>query len=87
MYDAKGRGDSGGMSMALTPNEKENKVDIENDARPKVGSAMRVGSIYARTMQEQDWWQTTIIKEILEESENYVKFKTLSGSIYEWKIV
>jgi hypothetical protein len=46
---------------------------------------MRVGSGYARTMQHQDWWQTTLIKEILEESENYVKFKTHSGSIYEWK--
>ena len=84
-----GRGDSGSMSMALVPTYDGNGkvVDIQyiNGARPQVGYVMRVGSTYARTMQHQDWWQTTLIKEILEESENYVKFKTHSGSIYEWK--
>ena len=84
-----GRGDSGSMSMALVPTYDENgkvvNIQYINGARPQVGYVMRVGSTYARTMQHQDWWQTTLIKEILEESENYVKFKTHSGSIYEWK--
>jgi len=83
-------GDSGGMSMALILNESaektEDKVIYEHDARPRVGVFMRVGSVYARTMQHQDWWQTNQITEILEETENYVKFKTASGSIYEWSI-
>ena len=94
MYSLKrlrdGIGDSGGMSMALILNESaektEDKVIYEHDARPRVGVFMRVGSVYARTMQHQDWWQTNQITEILEETENYVKFKTASGSIYEWSI-
>ena len=90
MYDTRGRGDSGTMSMALVPTfdmdtNEATDLQYEHDARPRIGVAMRVGSGYARTMQHQDWWQTTLIKEILEESENYVKFKTHSGSIYEWK--
>lgn len=32
-----------------------------------------------------DCWQTTEITEILEEKEDYIKFKTLN-SIYEWRI-
>jgi len=78
-------GDSGGMSMALSY-DNDGKVKYENDARPRVGVYMRVGSVYARTMQHQDWWQTNIITEIVEDTENYVKFKTASGSIYEWKV-
>jgi hypothetical protein len=58
-------------------------VKHEHNARPRVGVAMRVGVVYARTYQEQDWWQTTMITEILEESENYVKFRT-GNSVYEW---
>jgi hypothetical protein len=91
MYKEDGScGDSGGMSMAIWIDEavKENsdKVKYEHNARPRVGVFMRVGSVYARTMQAQDWWQTNTITEILEETENYVKFKTASGSIYEWKV-
>ena len=81
-------GDSGQMSMALwkiDDEESENfPLGIEHDARPRIGVAMRVGSLYARSFKYQDYWQTTIITEILEESENYVKFKT-TNSIYEWK--
>ena len=88
MYDARGRGDSGGMSMALVPGDGDNpKLTYEQDARPRPGVAMRVGSVFARTMHAQDWWQTTLIADIIEESATYVKFKTMSGSIYEWKII
>lgn len=83
MYDTRGRGDSGGMSCALWEDENGTVV-FEDDARPRVGVAMRVGSRYARTMQSQDWWQTTYITEILEESENRVLFKT-KNSVYEWR--
>lgn len=65
--------------------------DIEKayNVKPRVGVAIRVGSIIARTYQWQDWWQTSLIEEILEESESedeglYVKFKTMN-SIYEWR--
>jgi len=79
-----GQGDSGGMSMAFWFDEEGNPVQ-EHNAKPRVGVIMRVGSIHARTMTAQDWWQTTFIKEILEETDTQVKFKTENGSIYEWR--
>jgi len=83
-------GDSGGMSMCFwndeTIKETSARVKWEHDARPRVGVHMRVGSVFARTMQAQDWWQTNEITEILEDTPNYVKFKTKSGSIYEWRV-
>ena len=88
-----GRGDSGSMSMALVPSYDENGkvVDVQyvNNARPQVGYVMRVGSVIARSFSAQDWWQTTVITEILEDrieedGTEYVKFKT-GNSIYEWK--
>ena len=48
---------------------------------------MRVGSPFGRTFLAQDWWQTTLITEILEErtedGREYVRFKT-GNSEYEW---
>ena len=76
-----GAGDSGGMSLALWKEGEELKM--EHNARPVVGVAMRVGSIVARSYYAQDWWQTSLITEIIEESENYVRFRTRS-SVYEW---
>ena len=76
-----GAGDSGNMSQALrvVDGELENGGD-----RPKVGYAMRVGSSYARTYETHDYWTTTYVQEILEERDDYVKFRT-NNSIYEWK--
>lgn len=79
--ESDGAGDAGGMSMALWLEGEEMQSQI--NARPKVGVAMRVGSVYARTYQEQDWWQTTVITEILEDREDYVRFRT-GNSIYVW---
>ena len=88
-----GAGDSGLMSDAVTPIWDENGklVDwiVELNARPKVGAAMVVGSLNARTYSTQDWWETTPITEILEErveedGTEYVRFKT-GNSEYEWK--
>lgn len=76
-------GDSGGMSMLLWV-DKDGKVQSEHNARPRVGTCIRVGSIYARTYQSQDWWQTSNIEEILVDELRYVKFRT-RNSIYEWK--
>jgi hypothetical protein len=67
------------------PNEDFTDVAFEHNARPRVGVAMRVGSVYARTYSAQDWWQTTVIQEIVSESENEVVFRTRSGSTYTWK--
>lgn len=79
--ESDGDGDSGVMSMALWLEGDE--IKIEYNARPRVGVAMRVGSIGARSYMWQDWWQTSVITEILEENDHYVRFRT-SNSIYEW---
>lgn len=76
--ESDGAGDSGPMSEAL--DAKSFKV-MGN--RPIIGCCMRVGSHYARTMDHQDWWLTTAVVEILEENENFVRFKT-KNSIYAW---
>jgi hypothetical protein len=78
-----GVGDSGSMSQAIYPDSKGDAC-VEENGRPRVGVQMKVGSYTARSMQWQDWWQTTFCLEIIEESENYVKFKT-GNSVYEWK--
>lgn len=78
-----GAGDSGGMSLALWLDE-QGELGREQDARPRVGVSIRVGSVFARTYQAQDWWQTTMITEILEDTENFVKFRT-TNSVYIWE--
>ena len=75
-------GDSGPMSMAIWSDG--NEIQYEKNARPRVGVVMRVGSMFSRSYAPQDWWQTSYIEEILEEREDYVKFRT-KNSIYEWK--
>ena len=86
-------GDSGSISMALVPTYDEAGkvagVEYIHNARPQVGCVMRVGSGTARSYSAQDWWQTTMITEILEDTINqdgseYVRFKT-GNSIYEWR--
>lgn len=90
-----GAGDSGGMSLAQIPTFDQDTgkmLDVEqiHNARPQLGASMRVGSIYARSFEAQDWWQTTLITDILEErteedGTEYVRFKT-GNSEYEWKV-
>lgn len=77
-----GAGDSGSMSEARWVEDGELKVD--HFARPRVGVWMRVGSLYARTYAAQDWWQTTTITEILEDTGDTVRFKT-GNSEYIWR--
>ncbi len=80
LYDTKKKIDSTGESTAIIPYfdmdnpGKATKTEYENNARPKIGVAMVVGNM-----------RTTLIKEILEDAANFVKFKTHSGSVYEWK--
>lgn len=89
-----GAGDSGQMSQAIFPvfdHDTGKMIDkkIQENAHPQVGAAMVVGSLYARSYSAQDWWQTTLITEILEERTEdggveYVRFKT-GNSEYEWQ--
>ena len=84
-----GAGDSGPMSDALIPTFDQDTgkvVHLEqiHNARPQIGAAMRVGTMFARSYSTQDWWQTTVITKILEDTEDYVRFKT-GNSEYEWR--
>lgn len=90
-----GRGDSGPMSDAYTliydAAGKLVNYTVEHNAEPKVGVVMRVGTMFARSYSAQDWWQTTLVTEILERRPNpkepesiYIRFKT-GNSEYEWQ--
>lgn len=78
-----GAGDGGARSEAIKWNEDGTFNSVVSN-RPTVGCSMLVGSVTARSYSEQDYWLTTTVTEILEESEDYVKFKT-GNSIYEWR--
>jgi hypothetical protein len=78
------KGDAGGMSIAIKY-EQNGEADMKLDSRPLVGYRMRVGSAYARSMQWQDWWQTTPVTEIVSDEPTKVVFKTQSGSEYTWE--
>jgi hypothetical protein len=71
-------GDSGGLLESLTV--EDDKV-VHYPAEVRVGCRVRCGSVYARTMQSQDWWMTSLVQEILEATPQRVRFRTLN-SIY-----
>lgn len=71
-------GDNGGLSQAI-----DSEGNVVGD-RPTIGCCMKVGSLYARTYSTQDWWMTTPVTSIIVSSDDYVVFKTKSGSTYEW---
>jgi hypothetical protein len=84
--DSDGSGDSGPMCEIL---DAESYKPIPDVTYPRVGCGVRVGSPYARSYALLDWWQTSPVTEILQETindEGYraVKFKTRS-STYTWK--
>ena len=70
-----GKGDAGARSEAIKWNTNGTYKEVISD-RPTVGCSMLVGSVTARSYSSQDYWLTTIVTEILEESESYVRFKT-----------
>ena len=77
-----GAGDMGARSEAIAWNEDRTFKEVVG-RRPTIGCSMLVGSVTARTYQHQDYWLTTPVTEILEEREDYVRFKT-GNSEYEW---
>ena len=76
-------GDSGPMCDII---DGESWTVISDERRPRVGCAVRVGSYNARTYSYQDYWTTTPVTEILEETDTYMRFKT-RNSVYIWKII
>lgn len=64
----------------------DNEMTIETDKNGviEVGKSVRCGSIVSRRFGDEDWWQTSLVTEILEvnEANTYCKFKTMN-SVYE----
>ena len=77
-----GAGDEGARSEAIKWND-DGTMDKVVGRKPTVGCSMLVGSLTSRSYSRQDYWLTTVVTEILEDTEDYVKFKT-ENSIYEW---
>jgi hypothetical protein len=73
-------GDEGLMSQAINP-----KTMLVESNRPQVGCVMRVGSHFARSFQYQDYWTTTPVTEIINDTEEQVHFRT-GNSEYIWKV-
>lgn len=73
-----------GGSVSLSIKWNENNTYQVMGHRPIVGCSMKVGSVTARSYSDRDWWMTTEILEILEETKEKVKFRT-KNSIYEWR--
>ena len=76
-----GAGDGGARVEAIRWNEDGTFKEIAGH-RPIVGCSLLVGSVTARSYSNQDYWLTTKVTEILEEREDYVRFKT-GNSEYE----
>lgn len=77
-----GAGDTGSRSEAIGWDEGGNFREVVSN-RPTIGCSMLVGSVTARSYSQQDYWLTTEVTEIQEDTEDYVKFKT-RNSLYEW---
>jgi hypothetical protein len=80
--ESDGAGDGGSMCVGLWVGD-DGELKHEDNARPRVGIALRVGASYARTMSWQDWWQTSYITEILSNEPGKVVFTT-ENSVYTW---
>ena len=85
-----GAGDSGSMSMNYPAKWDEDQQVWKRDrtkepvaGRPRLHYACQVGAVIARTYQAQDYWMTTPVTEIIEDRDDYVRFRT-TNSEYEW---
>lgn len=75
--------EQGARVEAIAWNEDRTFKEVVTN-KPTVGCSLLVGSVTARSYSDQDYWLTTVVTEILEESEVCCKFKT-QNSIYELK--
>jgi len=84
---ARNVGDSGGQSTLLK-DLPDGSIEYIDDAEPREGYMIRVGSAMARSYSAQDWWQTSEITHIISRTETpeviKVLFRTKTGSTYTW---
>jgi hypothetical protein len=67
--------DSGKRVDAISWNEDRSFKSVV-DHTPVVGCSLLVGSVTARSYSDQDYWLTTLVTEIIEETSEHIKFKT-----------
>ena len=48
--------------------------------KPIVGCSLLVGSVTARSYSDRDYWLTTEVTEIIEETNEHILFKTLNST-------
>lgn len=75
-------GDCGGMFDSI-----DFKTTKYHHGEVRVGCRVKCGSAYARTMQAQDWWMTSLVTEIIETDEKnqeWVIFKTSNSTYKAW---
>lgn len=85
--DYDGAGDSGMLFESLSLDGDKNVVVDSKFVR--VGSAVKVGSPYARTFEYQDWWMTTPvteIKEVVENEDEFIVYFKTKNSDYTLKV-
>jgi len=74
--------EAGKRIEAIAWNENGTFKEVVNRQIPVVNCSLLIGSITARTYSENDYWLTTVVTEILEESKNSegditsIRFKT-----------
>jgi hypothetical protein len=77
-----GEGFVGSRSEAIKFNDKGLFEKIVS-SKPTIGCSMLVGTVTASSYSSRDYWITTEVTEILEEKDEYIRFKT-KNSEYEW---
>jgi len=58
--------------------DADNTLVIEGH-EPIVGCSLLVGSVTARSYSSRDWWMTTTITKIIEETNEYILFETINS--------
>jgi len=66
----------GGARVEAIAWDKDGKFNEVKGHEPIVGCALLVGSVTARSYSDQDYWLTTPITEIVEETNEHILFNT-----------
>lgn len=67
--------ESGSRVQAIELNEDWTYKGVK-DNKPVVGCSLLVGSVTARSYSNKDFWLTTKVTEIVEETKDYIIFTT-----------
>lgn len=66
----------GGARVEALAWDDEGKLKEVKGHEPIVGCSLLVGSVTARSFSSQDYWLTTLVTEIVEETDEHIIFNT-----------